>query len=168
MTDCQARVFRRHVLFSLSRAAVSVPIHQSTYLSNDDQWSDSGSSMSDTSSDDGQEQIADASTDAMPEPERTEQIYYQFRRYRKMWRRHTGRPVRRLRRTIRHHFSKRKGGGRGVGGGNASNGVGWRPACGVAAPTPALTPRSSRSRVHSPQRAGRCGTGHPETQGAKS
>ena len=77
------------------------------------------SSESCTSSDDGEEQLEgwpDMST--MTEPEASENIYFRYRNGRRMWRRFTGNPVRRFRRTFRRHLKKKgwgksKGRGRG-------------------------------------------------------
>ena len=68
----------------------------------------------DTSSDNGSEEINDADLVGLSAEQASEQIYWQYRQAKKRWRRHTSNPVRRVRR-----FVKRKG-GKGKGGKRAS------------------------------------------------
>ena len=68
---------------------------------------------SETSSDDGGEIIQDTSIDGLGEAEIGERLFMAYRRARRQWRRYTGKPVRRFRRTIKHMKKWRKGRGKG-------------------------------------------------------
>ena len=61
---------------------------------------DSSESSSATSSDDGMDDAPVASNE-------TERLFFQYRRARREWRRHTGKPVRRYRRALRSIVSRR-------------------------------------------------------------
>ena len=77
-----------------------------------------GSTDSDTSSDSGQEELPMPDTTYLSQAEAAEQIYTQYRRAKRTWRRFTGKPVRKFRRHFRH-FRKRKGKGKGKGHGKS-------------------------------------------------
>ena len=96
----------------------SAQSEQHAYLGGNDDDSEF-TSTSATSSDDGHEEIPIDSTLASIESENqaAEHIYLQYRRHKRMWRRFTGRPVRKFRRKFKkyshrkHHFYG--GGGKG-------------------------------------------------------
>ena len=71
---------------------------------------------SDTSSDSGQEDVGGPDTSNMSELEAASTIYMAYRRAKRVWRRFTGKPVRKFRRNFRrHHHQQSKGKGRGRG-----------------------------------------------------
>ena len=88
------------------------------------------SSSSATSSDDYYEPIpSEPGLEHMDDAQAAEHIFFKYRRYKKMWRRFTGRPVRKFRRTLRRHKGKGKGKGKGHGkGGHKGKGRGGRGA----------------------------------------
>ena len=64
-------------------------------------------SSSGTSTPNSTQSLADlAMFQNMPEPERCAQVYMMHRRFRRTWRRYTGRPMRRYRRVAKRHFRK--------------------------------------------------------------
>ena len=71
-------------------------------------------SSSATSSDDLSEELHEPELEGMDDHQAAEHIFFKFKRYRKMWRRFTGRPVRKFRRVLKHHKRRRhKGKGKG-------------------------------------------------------
>ena len=71
---------------------------------------------SETSSDSGQEDVGGPDTTRMSEQEAASVIYMAYRRAKRVWRRFTGKPVRKFRRSFRrHHHQQSKGKGRGRG-----------------------------------------------------
>ena len=69
-----------------------------TYMTAGELYEEGGESSSATSSDYGGDDIDP--TEATTEAER---VYFQYRRAKRAWRRHTGRPTRRFRRAFRLH-----------------------------------------------------------------
>ena len=96
------------------------PISEQAYAAHAEMEEDDGTDT-DTSSDDGLEEIPLPDTTQLSERDAAEQIYMAYRRAKRTWRRFTGKPVRRFRRAIkfqkRRHW-KGKGKGRGKGKGN--------------------------------------------------
>ena len=71
---------------------------------------------SDTSSDDGNEDIEAMDVSNLTEEQAAEAIYMAYRKAKRHWRRFTGKPVRKFRRHFRRHqYSKGKGRGKGRG-----------------------------------------------------
>ena len=81
----------------------------------DELWDDSNGTL--TSSDDGTEHIVVPDVSHMSEADAAEHIFYQYRNAKRVWRRFTGKPVRRFRSGLRH-FAKARGRGRGSGQGH--------------------------------------------------
>ena len=71
----------------------------------DDVSSDDTSSM--TSSDSGREEIDMSDLRDLNDRDAAEQVFWQYRHHRRKWRRFTGKPVRRFRRSVRR-FTKRR------------------------------------------------------------
>ena len=87
--------------------------HQSAFpaMAYNEDW-DEGTD-SETSSDDGQEDIPDQGISNMTESQAAEHIFLMYRRARRAWRRFTGKPVRRFRRSVKFMKRYRKGKGKG-------------------------------------------------------
>ena len=83
------------------------------YAAQDDEsWNGTDS---DTSSDDDGEIIVEPGLENMTNAEAAEHIYMQYRRGKRLWRRFTGKPVRRFRRTLKrfkHQYARQKGYGK--------------------------------------------------------
>ena len=73
------------------------------------------STDSETSSDNDSEELPDPGVSQMSQAEAAEHIYMQYRKARRTWRRFTGKPVRKFRRHMNHHFKKGKGKGKSKG-----------------------------------------------------
>ncbi len=91
------------------------------YPVNSDYPIDSGTDT-DTSSDDGQEELPDPGISQMSESQAAEHIYMEYRAAKLTWRRFTGKPVRHFRRTVK----RTKGSGKAKGGkGSKGKGFGF-------------------------------------------
>ena len=77
----------------------------------DYEWSEG--TDSETSSDDGQEVLPDPGVHSMSRSEAAAHVFLQYRRAKRTWRRYTGKPVRRFRKTIKKIKGHRKGRGKG-------------------------------------------------------
>ena len=76
-------------------------------------WDEDDGTDSDTSSDDGMEDVGGPDTSQMTEAVAADAIYMAYRRAKKVWRRYTGKPVRKFRRHFRKFHRQSKGKGRG-------------------------------------------------------
>ena len=79
------------------------------------QHDDDDGTDTDTSSDDGMESVTGPDTTRMTEAQAAEAIYLQYRRAKKVWRRYTGKPVRKFRRRFGQFRRHQKGKGKGRG-----------------------------------------------------
>ena len=89
------------------------PISEQAYAAHAEMEEDDGTDT-DTSSDDGLEEIPVPDTTHLSERDAAEQIYMAYRRAKRVWRRFIGKPVRRFRRAIKFQKRRRwKGKGKG-------------------------------------------------------
>jgi hypothetical protein len=93
------------------------PLSEQAYTTNAETGTDDDDddgTDTDTSSDDWTEDIQLPEIAHMPEQEAAEHIYWMYRRAKRIWRRFTGKPVRRFRRAIKLQ-KRRRGKGKGKG-----------------------------------------------------
>jgi len=91
------------------------PWSEQAYAADTDADMEDDGTDTDTSSDDGTEDLGVPDTTNMSEAEAAENIYMMYRRAKRAWRRFTGKPVRRFRRAIKFQKRRRKGKGKGKG-----------------------------------------------------
>ena len=73
------------------------------------------STDSETSVDNDSVELPDPGISQMTQSEAAEHIYMMYSKARRTWRRFTGKPVRKFRRHMNHHFKRSKGKGKGKG-----------------------------------------------------